>query len=77
MSSKTEEKLKEAATWYYYHYKSIDKDNLQKRVEFMEKIVDNLFLLFTYVYEDVKKLETGRTPPLILPHDFGKMLKPD
>ena len=59
MSGQTDRKLEDLAKWYYYHKPIVVEQrlDLMKRVEFLEKTVENLMLLTTYLVEDIQKLE--------------------
>lgn len=73
MSFETEERLKDFAVWYKEHVKEIS--DVAKRTEFLERAMDNMLWLTTYLIEDIQRLE-GRSPGdqsppsrLILPSD--------
>lgn len=58
MSRQTDQKLEEVAKWFYHHYGPMKEVyDMNKRVEFLEKIVENLLYLQTYVAEDLQKVE--------------------
>lgn len=58
MSAQTDRKLADCAQWFYHHYEPMKgMYDLNKRVEFLEKIVENLLYLQTYVVEDLQKVE--------------------
>ncbi|MGI9489192.1 MAG: hypothetical protein ACR2RF_25555 [Geminicoccaceae bacterium] len=61
MSRQTEDKMGELAKWYYFHKDTLPRDDLRRRIEFLETVINNLLLLQTYTQEDVQKLEGRRT----------------
>lgn len=69
MSFTSETKLLEFYKWFDYHKKTISDP--QKRVEFVEKAMDNMARLFLHALEDIKVLEgrgrLGRNMEVITP----------
>ena len=63
------ESLKEVAAWWDANKGLIPKDNLQKRLEFQEQMIECLFDLFAYVARDYRDNDVLRRSQsrLILP----------
>ena len=59
MSRETEEKLKDFAVWFKEHVKEIN--DIEQRTRFLERAMDNMLWLTTFLIEDIQRLE-GRAP---------------
>lgn len=57
MSEETEDRLRDWVIWYKEHEKQIPRDNLAKKLEFMEKAVDGVLELLVMTAKDVQELE--------------------
>lgn len=56
----TEQRFHEIIAWYSYHKKSTKVMSLPKKVELMDKMIDNMFTLMTMMYRDQRIAEAGR-----------------
>ncbi len=57
MSRQTEEKFNELATWWNDFEKYMDHPSVDKRMEALRKLQQNIMWLLTYMVEDIQVLE--------------------
>ena len=61
------EKVHDAAKWWDEHYLTIPKDNLAKRIDFLEHAFAALIDLHAYLAADIESGQAKRYTSLILP----------
>lgn len=66
MSRSTDEKFAEIAIWWNYHRKTLPRENLALRCDFLEKACNNLVMLMAMMTKDMEQLE-GPRRKLFLP----------
>lgn len=60
MTAQTENKMGDMAKWYFFHKGTLPRDDLRKRIEFLETVINNQLLIMTHMQEDIQKLEGRR-----------------
>jgi hypothetical protein len=65
MSTETDKKFQDIAKWYLYHKN--DNMPLEKKVEFLQTMVESLFVLNKAIYEDMLLGDGARQTQFILP----------
>ena len=57
MSSDTEDRLRDWVLWYKTHEKTIPKEAVEKKLEFLTKAVDGLFEVVAMMAGDIQQVE--------------------
>lgn len=80
MSQTLERRITEWAEWYHNNHDRIPKENLVKRCEFLEIVVDGMIEIVAIAAKDIQRLEGRggdgiRLPGggLILPLDYRRL----
>jgi len=65
MSKKTEQELVDVATWFHYH--KGDNMDIDKKLEFMTRAMDQMLWVLAGAIGDIQKIEQGRR---MIPRDL-------
>lgn len=69
MSSELDRAVMEKYTWYRYHRSTMPQENLQKRIDFLERVIKEQWDLLSIMATDLKLLE-GPRRKLFLPRSI-------
>lgn len=68
MSKEADQFVADLGKWYFEHKGQIPKDNLAKRIDFLETAIMNLVNCLTFLVRDNQALEQrAKSPSLYLP----------